>query len=87
MHRFTPNAALTSEMGWPRPHIDRYICMLRFWNRMLSKADTAICKKIFLQDYNLCKRNWCSEQKKICDVLDIGDIYENMTMCDLKNKA
>ena len=43
--KFAPNATLTSEMGWIRPQSERYICMLRFWNRLLNQPDTAICKK------------------------------------------
>ena len=42
VHKFAPNAALTSEMGWIRPQSERYICMLRLWNRLLNQPDTAI---------------------------------------------
>ena len=83
VHKFAPNAALTSEMGWIRPQSERYICMLRLWNRLLNQPDTAICKKIFQQDYYLCNGNWSSEFKKVCELLNIGDVYENMTMCDI----
>ena len=83
VHKFAPNAALTSEMGWIRPQSERYICMLRLWNRLLNQPDTAICKKIFQQDYYLCNGNWSAEFKKVCELLNIGDVYENMTMCDI----
>jgi len=83
LHKFAPNIALNSEMGWTTPYLNRYICMLRLWNRTLTKLDTELCKKLFLVDYNLCTENWSSELKNICNILKIETVFENMTICDM----
>ena len=83
LHKFAPNIALNSEMGWTTPYLNRYICMLRLWNRILTKPDTELCKKLFLVDYNLCTENWSSELKNICNILKIETVFENVTICDM----
>ena len=49
----------------------------------MNQPDTAFCKKIFQQDYYLSNGNWSAEFKKVCELLNSGDVYENMTMCDI----
>ena len=85
LHKFAPNIALNSEMGWISPSFNRYICMLRFWNRIMLKPDTELCKRLFLVDYNLCVKNWSSEIKKICNKLQIESVYDNKTACNVAN--
>ncbi len=83
LHKFTPNAALTSEMGWLKPNVGRFLCIFRFWNRLLRLPCTSICKQIFEKDFELCNKNWCYEFKCLCETLDITAIYINKEVVDL----
>ena len=85
VHKFAPNAALTSEMGWLKPNVTRFICMFRMWNRFIMLPNTRLCKKIFEEDYLLCYNNWCHEFKCLCETLDISTAYANKNLIDVNN--
>ena len=38
VHRFAPIVGMYGDMGWMKPYMGRYICMIRFWNRGELKA-------------------------------------------------
>ena len=83
VHKFAANAAIVADMGWTKPMYNRYLCLIRFWNRMLSLPDERLTKQIFNYDYDKCVRNWCKEIKCIFDKLDLQHIYTNKETCDL----
>jgi len=83
LHKFAPNAALTSEMGWLKPNVGRYLCIFRFWNRLLRLPSTSICRKIFENDFVLCNKNWCYELKCLCETLDITAAFMDKEIVDL----
>jgi len=83
LHKFAPNAALASEMGWLKPDLSRYLCMFRFWNKVIELPDTSLCKKIFDEDYLLCYNNWCQSFKSICNTLDITRAYSDKNLIDM----
>ena len=47
VHKFAPNAAVTADMGWLAPKYRRYICMLRFWNRLMDMDENRLTRHIF----------------------------------------
>ena len=81
VHRFAPIAGIIGDMGWTRPSLRRYLCMLRLWNRLLIIDDNRITKKIFLwslRDENM----WAREIKNVFEMLDLSICYESVSMCD-----
>ena len=61
VHKFTPIPALWGEIGWFSSKYRRYLCMLRFWNRLIKMDDTRLPKRIFLQDYRQSNSNWSQD--------------------------
>ena len=47
VHRFAPIAGIIRDMGWTRPFLRRYVCMVRLWNRLLIMDDNRITDKVF----------------------------------------
>lgn len=85
VHKFVPNAALTAEMAWLKPLYSRYLCIIRFWNRLLKMDENRITKRVFIEDYNKCHKNWSHNVKMILSKLDIEHCYINKEICDLEN--
>ena len=77
VHKFCPIPALNGDMGWSYCQDRRFICMLRFWNRLISLNDNRLLKFIFLWDYQLNKQNWSSEIRHICDSLDLTGYFDS----------
>ena len=71
VHKFAANAAIIADMGWKKPLYDRYICLIKFWNRVIQMSDDRLTKQIFMHDYSICSKNWCSEIKKVFVNLDL----------------
>ena len=69
-YKFAANAAIVADMGWRKPICNRYLCLIRFWNRMLNLPDERLTRQISNYDYDKCVKNWCKEIKCIFDKLD-----------------
>ena len=67
VHRFAPILALYGESGWLPSIYDRKLCKIRYWNRLVSMADTRLTKKIFNFDFDINRNNWSSDVKQIYD--------------------
>ena len=61
VHKTTSLAAMRGEMGWEDINISQKIYMLRFWNRLIQMDNSRITKQIFLWDYSLSNKTWCSD--------------------------
>ena len=84
VHRFAPIAGMLGDFGWLSCKYRRYICMLRFWNRMICTSDERIVKKLFNYDYAMCNKNWCADVKNILSTLEMGDVFEQKRVCHVK---
>ena len=74
---------MAGDMGWISQTLGRYICMVRFWNRLVNMSNDRITKKIFLWDKT--KQNgWCSEISKIFHTLQLSEYYNSSTSCNLQ---
>lgn len=82
VHKFSPNLALSGDMGWLTPKLSRYICRVRLWNRLVAMEENRLTKKIFEWDYGIGKRNWCRQMKSLFEELQV-DVYRNKDVCDL----
>lgn len=85
VHKFVPNVALTAEMAWLKPIYCRYLCILRFWNRLMNMNDSRLTKKIFIEDYRICKNNWCANVQKVFDKLGLDEYFNNKENCNIDN--
>ncbi len=83
VHKFVPNVALTAETAWLKPMYSRYLCVFRFWNRLMNMDDSMLTKKIFIEDYKRCRKNWCSDVQMMFSKLNIKDCFENKDICDI----
>ena len=83
VHRFCPIAGMQGDMGWVTPRLNRYIPIVRLWNRLLLMNDDRLTKKIFLWDYSQ-SNGWCKEISKIFNEMDMGDKFSEKQFCDLR---
>ena len=81
VNRFTPVAAILGEMGWLPARYRRWLCMIRYWNRLNTLKDTRLTKILFWSDYANCARgkdNWCAEIKTIFNTLGMHEQFSSM---------
>lgn len=64
VHRFTPILALYGDTGWLPTSYHRWICIIRYWNRLISMNDSRLTKKVFIHDFNLKNNNWSSDVER-----------------------
>ena len=84
VHKFAANAAIIADMGWNKPIYDRYICLSKFWNRVIQMSDDRLTKQIFMYDFSTCSKNWCSDMKKVFVKLDLEHIFHSKSLCDIE---
>ncbi len=62
VHRFTAITALRGEVGWSKTRSDRWLSMIRYWNRLINMSTSRLTHKMFVWDYKLSGRNtnWSS---------------------------
>ena len=83
VHRFCPIAGMQGDMGWVTPRLNRFLPIVRLWNRLLLMNNDRITKKIFEWDFTK-KKGWCSEVAKIFDVMGIKNKCLEKQFCDLR---
>ena len=83
VHRFTPILALYGDSGWLPSLYRRWICVLRYWNRLLSMDNNRLTKRVFDDDYRQCRDNWSSEVRKIMGNLNLLDNFNARTTVPL----
>ena len=57
VHKFTSNLAINGDMGWVSSKIRRYLCILRFYNRLINMQEDRLAKKVFNRDKNNVPRH------------------------------
>ena len=83
VHRFCPIAGMQGDMGWATPKLNRFLPIVRLWNRLLLMSDDRLTKKIFHWDY--AQRNgWGKEVSKIFNEMGLRDTFSNKQFCDLR---
>ena len=65
LNKFTSLLAIEGDTGWDSCQLRINLSVLRYWNRLLKKDNSTLCKHVFLWDYSLCNNNWCSYVKQI----------------------
>ena len=83
VHRFCPIAGMQGDMGWVTPKLDRFLPIVRLWNRLLLMNDDRITKRIFLWDYTQTN-GWCKEVSKIFSEMDLINKFSDKQFCDLR---
>ncbi len=79
LHRFTPLLSLRGEMGWDSLQQLRWLCIARYWSRLLKMDPSRLTRILFEWEYeyttNASKSNWCSEVRSIFLNSDLLYIY------------
>ena len=83
VHRYSPNAVLHGDTGWLTDKYQRYLAILRFWNRLIGMPNDRVTKKIFNWDFDNDRNGWCGDVKTILSLLDMSDVYQNQQPCSL----
>ena len=84
MHGFTPIPALNGEMGWLPCKFRRYLCAIRFWNRLQKMDNCRLTKVVFLWDLKNHKSNWSESVKNIFSYLDMTEDFMHQNIVNLK---
>ena len=85
VHNFTAIPAIQGEMGWLPSKYRKYLCMLRFWNRLVKMSPDRLTRQVFIAEYNSSNHNWSKEIKNILSTLDMMHIYENKLCCNISS--
>ena len=81
-HRFTPLAAVYTEMDWLDSKYIRWLEMLRLWNRISDMPDSRWPKKVLNWDQLTGTDSWYSEVKFILKYANVMDeIGTDDTVC------
>ena len=83
VHRFCPIAGMQGDMGWVTPRLNRFLPIIRLWNKLLLMNNDRITKKIFEWDFTK-KKGWCAEVSKIFDEMGIKNKFSEKQFCDLR---
>ena len=81
VHRFTPVPALNGKMGCK---FKRYLCAIRFWNRLQKMDNCRLTKVVFLWDLKNLKSNWSENVKNIFRCLDMTEDFMHQKIVNLK---
>ena len=84
VHGFTPIPALNREMGWLPCKFRRYLCALRFWNRLQKMDNCWLTKVVFLWDLKNLKSNWPESVKNIFSYLDMTKEFIQQNIVNIK---
>ena len=84
VHGFTPIPALNGEMGWLPCKFRRYLCAIRFWNRLQKMDNCRLTKVVFLWDLKNHKSNWSESVKNIFIYLDMTEDFMHQNIVNLK---
>ena len=77
VHKFSSNLVINGDMGWIPSKIRRYVCIARYWNRIIRMDDSRLTKKVFLWDKHAYSKTWCS---------DIVNIFDSVSMINYFNQ-
>ena len=67
--------SMMGDMGWTDIYIKEWLCMLRYWNKVIIMDSARLERRIFMWDYNKGGDNWS---------LNCVHVYRNKTWCDIK---
>ena len=83
VHKFAPTLGMFGDLGWIPVKYSQFLCMLRFWNRLVTCPQDRLLYKIFQWDYDKCNKNWCRDIRNIFEQLDMLHVYEGKIICNL----
>ena len=87
VNRFTPNHAISGDMGWYPIAYQFKMNMLRHWNRLVKLHDDRLTKKVFLWDLSICRNTWCANIKKVFTEIGKQECFMNITTCNLNDAS
>ena len=78
--KYTPNAAVSGDMGWQQPLSRQWKSVCLQWHRLTTMNNTRVNSKIFnwcLQKSSASCKNWCYSVKHMFSALDLSTIFNN----------
>jgi len=84
VHKYAPTAAIQGDMGWISLKYRRYLCILRFWNRLVHMDEQRLVKRIFTFYLNSTYDNWCTDVHTIFDILDVSHVWNERGILDIR---
>ncbi len=77
VHRIAPTAAVSGDMGWTHSSVRRKVCMIRFWNRIVSLDNSRLARKRLEWDINCKDNTWSSNIKSLLSSIDQARVFPN----------
>ena len=75
---------MQGDMGWKSSKHRRILHMIRFWNRIVNLDNNRLVKRIFLWDFNIKEKNWCSELEEVLDDVNLLHNFQHLLPCDVE---
>jgi hypothetical protein len=83
VHKFVPTLSVNGDIGWLGTRDRRYLCMLRFWNRLINMDNGRLTKIIFNWDLTQMGNTWSEEIHFILDSLDLERVFLEKSAVDI----
>ena len=84
VNKYTPTAATRIEFGWLDPKYQRWIDIIRYWNRLLKMKENRIPVIIYKWDKSLKQNCWVDQVKQILQYCNLYDCMLKNVPCDLE---
>ena len=84
VNKYTPTAATRIEFDWLDPKYQRWMDMVRYWNRLLKMKADRIPVKVYKWDLSLKQNCWVSQVKQILQYCDMYECMRQNIPCDLE---
>lgn len=83
VHHYAPLDAMSGDVGWYPPEINRHVSLICFCNRLITMENTRITKIIFEKDLTICKKNWSEQLEALLESLDLSHHFYEKTCVNL----
>ena len=84
VHRFAPIAAISGDMGWTNSNVRRKVCIVRFWNRIVSLDNDRLPNLILEWDMKCRGNTWSSNVKEILSSIDQNNAFQTRSTVSTK---
>ncbi len=76
LHKFTPIAALRSEVRWYSARCKQWSNMVKHWNRLVNMSQSRLTSNLFHWDYerSVYNNNWCSELRVLLQDANMNQV-------------
>ncbi len=80
VHRFALTVAISGDMGWTHSSSRCKVCMIRFWNNIVSLDNSRLPRKLLEWDINGKENTWSSDIKSLLSSIDQARDFQTRNM-------